>query len=356
MNMQTPVSHIDRLADALFRAAAVLPLLLLLALAVGLVLARPARADEIVCTGQNLMEELAARDPALLEKVRREADATPNGRGLLWKVEKEGAAPSYLFGTMHMADPRVTELPEAAKTALEGAHSVVIETTDVLDERAMAGALLQNPELSMFVGKESLGDYLSEEERQLVDEALSKMGISFTSIQKMKPWMLISLIALPQCELERKAAGMAILDLKLAREATADGKELLGLETAVEQFSAMASLPMSLHTRGLVQTVKLGNHIEDVMETMIDLYAQGETGMFWPLIRVVLPGGEKDAEDYAAFDQALVRARNGVMAERARPILDKGDAFIAVGALHLPGDEGLIELLRRAGYTVTRAD
>ena len=164
--------------------------------------------------------------------------------------------------------------------------------------------------------------------------------------------MLISLVALPVCEIERKEAGMPILDLKLAEDAQNAGKELLGLETAVEQLDAMASLPMEMHVRGLVETLALGDGLNDVMETMVSLYAEGETGMFWPLIRVAIPEQEEGSGDYAAFDQAMVKARNGTMAERVRPILDRGNAFVAVGALHLPGEEGLIELLRAQGYSV----
>ncbi|WP_295813834.1 TraB/GumN family protein [uncultured Nitratireductor sp.] len=348
----TAAPIVERVADRLFLCAAAFPLFLLLALVVGLLFATPAKAEDIACTGENLLTELAKEDPAILEDVRRRAAATPNGKGLLWRVEKEGIEPSYLFGTMHMSDPRVAVLPEDARKAFEGAERVVIETTDILDQSKMAAAMFKRPELMMFTGDETLGDHFSDEERQTVADALAERGIPFASVKKMKPWMLISLVALPTCEIERKEAGMPILDLKLAQDAENAGKELLGLETAVEQLDAMASLPMEMHVRGLVETLALGDGLDDVMETMVSLYTEGETGMFWPLIRVAIPEQEGAAGDYAAFDQAMVKARNGTMAERAVPILERGEAFIAVGALHLPGEEGLIELLRGDGYTV----
>lgn len=101
--------------------------------------------------------------------------------------------------------------------------------------------------------------------------------------------------------------------------------------------------------------MKLGDRIEDVNETMVALYLRGDTGMFWPFFRAVLPGGTDDDEGYAAFEEAMVKARNRTMMERAVPILAEGGAFIAVGALHLPGPQGLVALLRRAGYRVTKA-
>ncbi len=129
---------------------------------------------------------------------------------------------------------------------------------------------------------------------------------------------------------------------------------MAGLETAIEQLQAMASLPLELHVESLVETMKLGDRIGDVYETMVDLYQTGEVGMIWPLFRAVLPS--KEDEGYAEFEETMVTSRNRGMAENAEPFLQQGGAFIAVGALHLPGEKGLVELLRRAGYRVTRAD
>ncbi len=65
-----------------------------------------------------------------------------------------------------------------------------------------------------------------------------------------------------------------------------------------------------------------------------------------------MPDGLSEA-DYELFLKYLISDRNHIMAERAVPIIDKGNAFIAVGALHLPGKDGIIELLRTKGYRVT---
>jgi uncharacterized protein YbaP (TraB family) len=65
------------------------------------------------------------------------------------------------------------------------------------------------------------------------------------------------------------------------------------------------------------------------------------------------PPDESDKEGYAAFEKRIITDRNHVMAERASTYLAKGGAFMAVGALHLPGEEGLVELLRKQGFTVT---
>lgn len=310
-----------------------------------------ARAEAAACRGEDLLAALEAEDPAKLEAIRAEARKTPNSRGLLWRVEKPGVEPSHLFGTMHMTDPRVTALAPEAQQAFDGAERLVIETTDVLDEKRMVAALAANPELTMFTDGTTLSSLLSPEDAEVLAEGLQARGIPPLSVAKMKPWILVSVISVPACELSRKASGLPMLDVRLAQDAEAAGKPVEGLETAADQLGAMASLPLDFHMKGLVDTLRLGDRLDDVVETMIVLYEEGETGLFWPLFRAEFP--QSDDGGYAAFEETMITRRNHVMAERALPILEKGDAFVAVGALHLPGEDGLVALLRQHGFTVT---
>lgn len=353
--MKRFIAIADRAACLSLRLIAAVNLLFLLSFLLLVTIATNQARAEVACTGEDLLAALQTDDPALLEEIGADAARTPNGKGLLWKLEKGGREPSFLFGTMHMTDPRVTELPVAARAAFDASKTVVIETTEILDQAKMMAAIMQKPELMMFTDDTTLMSLLSEEDAEAVANALEARGIPPASVAKMKPWMLSAMVALPACELARKSAGALVLDAKLAHDAQAGGKALEGLETVVDQLTAMASLPMEFHIKGLVDTLKLGDRIDDVMETMIVLYKEEETGMFWPLFRATLPGGEDEDSGYAAFEETMITSRNKTMAERAEPILARGNAFIAVGALHLPGSEGLIEIFRKAGYTVTAA-
>lgn len=346
----------DRAAGLALKALATLNLLFLVAFLATLVLSlAPARADgaQPACTGDNLIAALQRDDPAKLAGIRAEAAGVPNGAGVLWRIEKDGAAPSWLFGTMHVSDPRVAALGGQARAAFEASSTVVIETTEVLDQKKMMAAMLANPELTMFTDGTTLMSLVPEAERAAVEAALAARGIPPASVARMKPWMISAMVALPACELARKAAGAPVLDALLATEGEKAGKALGGLETIADQLGAMASLPMEFHVRGLIDTLKLGAAADDVIETMIALYLDGETGMFWPFFRAVLPAVEgADAAGFSAFEETMVTARNRTMAERAAPFIDAGGAFIAVGALHLPGEEGMIELLREKGYRI----
>ncbi len=352
--MRKVIAIADRLSLPALKLLAALNVLFFLSFLTVLLLATgKARAETPACVGADLTVSLQKDDPAVYRKIEAEAAATPNGNGLLWKLEKPGEKPSYLFGTMHMTDPRVVTLPAAAQKAFDAAGTVVIETTEVLDQKKMMATLAGEPDLMMFTDSTTLSSLLSPADEAAVDKALEARGIPLASVAKMKPWILSAMVATPACELARKAGGAPVLDVKLAEDAKAGGKRLEGLETAADQLRAMASLPLAFHMQGLVDTLKLGDRMNDINETMISLYLRGQIGMIWPLFRAVLPDEADDPAGYAAFEEAMVTSRNKVMATNAAPILAGGNVFMAVGALHLPGPEGLVELLRKAGYTVT---
>ena len=355
--MKTRLLTADIFAAQALRLLFALNALFFLAfLATVITLGSKARADDMpACTGMNLIADLEARDPVKLKAIRDEAAKMPNGSGLLWKIEKVGTEPSFLFGTMHLTDARVITLPEKAQAAFDGAGTVVLEATDALDEAKASAALLSRPDLIMFTDGRTLASLIPEADRAMVEKALADRGMPLVAVNAMKPWVVSSAIALPACEMARKKAHMPFLDMKLAQDAKTSGKQVGGLETMVSQLETMNSLPAELHVAGLVDTLALGSTLDDMIETMIILYKQGETGMIWPLLEAVSPNKPGAAEGYAEFERVMVTRRNHAMADNAVPFLGKGKAFIAVGALHLPGEEGLVELLRAKGYTVTPA-
>lgn len=353
------VSHLaDRAAMVSLKLLAALNVLAFLAvLGVALLAAsRVHAAEPAACMGRDLMADLKAEDPAAYDRIIAQGAATSNGQGRLWKLEKQGEKTSYLFGTIHMTDPRATVLPVAAQRAFDDSGTVVIETTDALDQQKMMQALFQNSALTMLPDGKTLTSLLSSEDAALVGKALDARGIPPASVVKMQPWLLSAMVSEPACELARQGVGIQVLDASLASKAKVEGKAVKGLETAMEQFRALASLPLDQNLRGLVETLKLGDRVDDVSETMLGLYLRGEIGAIWPMLRAVAPEAAGNAQDYADFQKTLIDSRNTVMADRAIPILADGSAFIAVGALHLPGRDGLVEKFRQRGYTVTRLD
>ncbi len=326
-------------------------------LAVLLVASSKANAEETACKGVNLTAAMQTGDPAAYARLEAEAAKTPNGDYRLWKIEKTGIKPSFLFGTMHLTDPRVINLTPEARTAFDRADTVVIESTEIIDQKAAALAMLGRPELIMFTDQTTLTSLLTKNDAEKLNKGLTARGIPLVTVNKMRPWMISSMIALPACEMQRKKGGAPFLDIKLAQDAKAAGKKIDGLETIGEQINAMNSVPMDLQMRSLVEMVAMGDKMDDIMETMIALYVEGRPGLIMPFMKSLSDKGMASMSDeaYGKFEEIMVNARNKVMAARAEKILGEGNAFIAVGALHLPGDKGLVELFRQAGYVVTAA-
>ncbi|MBB3563792.1 hypothetical protein FHX06_005141 [Rhizobium sp. BK512] len=345
--------HIAQSGNILLWLIAAFHMLLAAALLAVIFSVTPADAAEDNCNGKDLLSELRQNEPARYAEAVKEADATPNGKGIFWKIEKPGLKPSWLLGTMHVTDPRVLNLPPRAQEAHDGADTIVIESDEILNEKKATASLLMRPDLMMFTDGTTIEKLLSPEDYARLEDGLKQRGIPLSAVSRMRPWMIASAVALPACEMARKAKGVQFLDQKIAADAAAEGKQVKGLETLAEQLQAMAELPTEFHLKSLIETLELGAKMNDVVETMTDIYLSGDIGMTMPMLKTVTPEGSEEDSDYAAFEQRIILDRNKVMAERAVPILANGNVFMAVGALHLPGKEGVIELLRQQGFTVT---
>ncbi|TIL62032.1 MAG: polysaccharide biosynthesis protein GumN, partial [Mesorhizobium sp.] len=103
--MKRVIAIADRAALVSLRLLVALNVLFFLSFLVVLLLAGRAHAEAAACGGNDMLSALQKDDPATYRKIEAEAAATPNGKGLLWKLEKPGEKPSFLFGTMHMTDP-----------------------------------------------------------------------------------------------------------------------------------------------------------------------------------------------------------------------------------------------------------
>jgi uncharacterized protein len=338
---------------------ATLHIAVLLSFLVVMGFAQPARAEDkaqdAACRGTNVLLQMKAEDPQAFSVVEAEAAKVENGKGLFWRIEKAGLAPSYLLGTMHVTDPRVLAMPSGAMEANASAKVIIVESDEILDEKRAMGKILAKPALTMMTDGKSIQSFLPPEDVAKLEAGLKTRGIPLAAVSRMQPWMLSSFIAMPACELSRKAQGASFLDKKIAEDAIRAGKPVKGLETMEEQLSAMASIPTDFHIKSLMEMIALGDRMDDVMFTMTELYLSGEIGMTMPMLKAIAPDGA-DGEGYAEFEERIVTQRNHTMAERASPMLNEGSAFMAVGALHLVGADGLVALFRQQGFTVTRVD
>jgi uncharacterized protein YbaP (TraB family) len=259
-------------------------------------------------------------------------------RGLLWKIESPGREASYLFGTMHSADPRVTNVHQSVRDALNNASSFTMELL-------LNGASISSMAEAMFFAKgqslrAAVGDELFEQTKQ----AMAEHGFLTRGLDSKKPWAIIMMLNTPAAE-----PGLA-LDLLLQLEATLQSKPTFGLETIEEQIGVFNDMSMEDQVTLLRHAVRIHSEITREFERLVESYRSGDLNGLMELVR-----GYKDEEGgaYDAMLDRLLTRRNQVMVERMAPRLKEGNAFIAVGVAHLPGENGLLDLLDRVGYHVS---
>jgi hypothetical protein len=102
--------------------------------------------------------------------------------------------------------------------------------------------------------------------------------------------------------------------------------------------------------------IRFHHRIDDMMETMIQLYLRRQLGSIWPLQLALAEKVGVSANVFDSAEQGLLVTRNLAMRDKALAYLEEGNVFIAVGGLHLPGKRGLVTLLREAGYTLTAVE
>lgn len=268
--------------------------------------------------------------------------------GLLWRIEAAGAAPSHLFGTMHSTAPEIAAPTAALQRILDDADSLTIEV--VLDDAAntIMGQAMLLPE-----GRR-LGDIAGPELWRRVAETGARYGVPAEFLQRFQPWAVQMIFSLPPAEMRRQSEGGAYLDKVLQMRATERGIPVYGLETIDEQIAALADLPQDEQLALLDAAMTLNADIDAIFEDLKRLYLAQDLAGMYGMTRQMTGGAPPDLID--AFIERLIRDRNRRMADRMADRLAEGDALIAIGALHLYGDDGVPALLAARGYTVTRVD
>jgi uncharacterized protein YbaP (TraB family) len=309
-----------------------------------------AAADK--CRGTNMLAETQAKDPETYANIMAQAAATENAGALLWRIERAGRPTSYLFGTVHLTDERVTKLSPAVEDALGHAKTVALEVSDV-SEKATATVIAQSAPLVMFTDGRRLDGLLSGTEYDTVKRIISRSGMPSDLAALFKPWIVTMILSVSDCERASIQQGGRVLDMKIAEVGKARGMQVVGLETIPEQLQALAAVPEPQQLDMLRASLKFADRTNDLMETLVQLYLDRKISAAMPFqLALAKQVGIGDGA-FVGFQEKLLTDRNIKMRTTAEPLLEQGSVFIAVGALHLPGKQGLVALLREAGYTVT---
>lgn len=306
------------------------------------------------CRGADLFPLLQARSPAAYDAIEAAGRAFPFAQGKLFRLSKGTSTPSYLLGTLHLADPRITDFSRRLRDAIAASTVVAIEAAEngtrlrdtLAKDRAELKAALIAPE------ERRADRLLDAEDFAALEEALARRGFRGSEATRFKPTVLALLLDLPICAIrtDRSRPYADELVAVIARERKIP---VVGLETLAEQLTILDGLSREAERDLLVATLRQEVHAEDVVETTIARYEAGDMGglLAWMRSPEPFPAAGM-AQTPPAFLDRLIGARNLRMRDRALPLLERGGAFIAVGAAHLPGTDGLLRLLEDKGYVI----
>ncbi len=295
--------------------------------------------------GKKLIAAVLGALMLMLAPLPAAAAEVPYGLGLLWQIEAEETAPSYLLGTMHSTDPQVLQLPAPVAQAFASARSLTLELVMTDAVRQQIGASM------VLTDGRGLDNMLDAERFKRVAAVGLLYGWPAQIVRVMKPWALSVVFSSPPSELARQAAGELPLDQMLQAKAEARSLPVYGLESAEEQAGLFDSMPETSQLAYLDWVVDQHGQVDQWFGDLRRLYLDRNTGAMLDLMREQAAGTDEILS--ADFEDRLVGHRNRLMAERMQPRLDEGGAFVAFGALHLPGEEGVLRLLEQRGYRVT---
>jgi uncharacterized protein len=263
--------------------------------------------------------------------------AQPLEKALLWKISGNGLTqPSYLFGTIHATCD--ANLDFATLKALEETKQLYLEID--MDDTMLQMQMMQDMIMKNGVTISSL---VSEEEFVVIDEFLQKyIGMSAKMINTFKPFMLSSMLLpkLLDCEFQS-------VEMELMKVTKAQNEEVYGLETIGDQLQVFDKIPYQDQVNELLKTAKSDLSKEKAeMKKIMEVYKTKD------IEKMLVVMDESDNKISTDNKDVLLVNRNRNWIPVIEKVIKSTPTFFGVGAAHLAGDDGVIKLLRKQGYTV----
>ena len=256
-------------------------------------------------------------------------------KGLFWKLESPTGKVSYLFGTIHTDDNRVSNFSPNVVNAIKSVDAFMMEAAENRDPSVM------------LLSEGNLATQLTEAEFEQVRALADFHTMHLGAAMQMKPWLLAVVFDLP------KPQTPFAQDNMLMSEAENASKDVVGIESAKEHFSVMDNFSLDEQMVMLRAVLKrTPAQKETDFERLMAAYLAGDSDKLTALDEKIT-GGMLPKELWAKMRTKLLDERNVVMADRTTAVAKDRSVFIAVGASHLSGDDGLIAAFKKAGFKLT---
>ena len=270
---------------------------------------------------------------------------------LLWKVSGNNLSrPSYILGTYHCAPASMIDKIPGMDQAFEGCDVVVgeIENENMLDPKSQALAAQ-----AMIAPRDSTLDKLfTPEEYSIVEQVFNKyfgaMGVKLKQMNMMKPSAISTQMQAMQAIKYFPTLNVNdLIDMAVQNRANEAGKPSLAFETIEEQINLLFNAPLTEQAQDLLEACKKDDLFMTQSSKLVEAYMAQDLSQLETIITDPEIGGD-DAETM----DALIYDRNRNWAEKLATMMPERSCLVCVGAGHLPGNQGLLQLLRDRGYTV----
>lgn len=309
------------------------------------------------CKGEDLFAT-EAENGRLGEELRRRAAAMPNREGRFWKVSRGSAPPSYVLGTLHLSDPRLAPLPQIVAERVRQASVLAVETTEVSSlglGRMGPKAKSSFRDAIRAPNGRRAGTLLDPDDSEALERLARERGMPVSGRRKWRASAIALLLDSPPCATSA-AAKQPYLDALVVQAARDNGVEVVGLETLAEQFGVFDDLSAETERALLISVLRQAAYGASAVESQIKRFLARDAGGIVALMELGPTPSIPESRTPREFVERLLSTRTARMAVRMQPLLERGNAVVAIGIAHLPGDDGLIALLQRAGYAVSAVD
>ena len=270
---------------------------------------------------------------------------------LLWKVSGNGLGrPSYIMGTYHFAPATMMEKIPGMAQAFEGCDVVVGE----IDKEEMMNSETQmKMGMAMMAPPDSTLDKLfSREDYAIVEKVFDKyfgsMGVKLSQMNMLKPSAIsMQMQAMQAVKYFPNFNENELIDMAVQTRANEMGRPSIGLETIEEQTAMLFDAPLTEQAEDLLDACRKDDYFMVQSSALVEAYMAQDLAK----IESIMTDPEMGGDDAEAMD-ALIYNRNRNWVEKLVKMMPERAALVCVGAGHLPGDQGLLQLLRDRGYTV----
>jgi uncharacterized protein YbaP (TraB family) len=303
------------------------------------------------CSGKNLFSEMP---PDKLATLTAAADAVPFPRGNYWRATK-GDAVVTLIGTYHFDDPRHDPTLATIAPVIQSASTVLVEAGPE-EEKALKALIARDPGKMMIMDGPTLLEQLPPDVWNDLSTALSLRGVPGFMAAKLQPWYVAVLLSVPPCAMAQMKDPKG-LDGLVIDTAEAAGVPVRGMEPFDTVFKIFGDMTHDEMVAMIQSTLAVEPQAEDYSATLADSYFAGESRIIWEYMREVsydMPGYTREQVDaeFARMEDLLMISRNQAWIPVITEAAEKGPVFVAFGALHLSGDQGVLNLLQNEGFTL----